>query len=271
MRYWILLPLLALLPRLSYACSCYLDPTITFEERLCGMADDTTGLSTLVRARVDRLVRDRRHPRVELTILERFQGDFDGQRVALLGGDGGNCNSYTGVLARGEEIYVSFWAGGFISYYSDNIATDLPVFDFGVCGYSHVVVSDGRLRAPSGLILENSRERGLLDRLNECGVGKPVSILPGLPARRQLTVYPNPTTGGITLTFDDPEARLRSAALYTLTGQRMDIPALSSITEPLGTLSLNLRQAGAPRIAPGVYVLVAETDRNRVRQRLVIH
>ncbi|RYY95109.1 MAG: T9SS type A sorting domain-containing protein, partial [Chitinophagaceae bacterium] len=92
----------------------------------------------------------------------------------------------------------------------------------------------------------------------------------GTEARRvgglQVTAYPNPTPGRISLRFSEPVDGSISYSLYAANGKRL-LAARQALPQPVREVGIDL---GAYGLANGVYYLAVESRQRRRTLRIVI-
>ncbi len=249
------------------ACSCFL--TETFCQYTQDYFEWTEGKTVVARVKLlefGNAYRQGYFPRYDLEILEVYAGEMQsGNRVSLLGQDGGNCNGHIPDTGEGDEYIVMFpnIPDRYMSYYvEENVDHPYPVFDLPGCGPSVLTVDRGRV---NGIIAEGVRSVSLTEfrgALADC-IGEEWVVPVGSDGRISGTVYPNPAREYVEVQLSTPSA-VFSVSVYDVLGRLI-------FREELGGKVISEHTLSVANLPAGGYVLVMEMEGIRVKEQIIVY
>ncbi|WP_116127430.1 T9SS type A sorting domain-containing protein [Lewinella sp. IMCC34183] len=244
-------------------------------ETFCAYSADyfawTEGKAVVARVRLLKFANASRQgyfPLYDMELLEVYAGDASvGDRVSLLGQDGGNCNGTIRDHRIGEEYIVFFpnTPDRHMTYYNDSdVDNPYPIFDLPGCGPSVLKVVNSQIRGTIAEEVNSVPLSGFSRQLTHC-LGDYVkddgeAHIP-VPAIR-VAVLPNPAREGFTVR---PE---RAIAVHRIT--LYDVLGRLVWREDLGGEIVSEYRGSVAGLASGMYVIVLETDGLRIKEQVIV-
>ncbi len=261
--------LLLLFPATGFACSC------AWTETFCAYTKSylswTEGNTVVARVRLVKFANASRQgyfPLYDFELLEVYAGEAAlGDRVSLLGQDGGNCNGVIEHYRIGAEYIVMYpnTPDKYTTYYDDSdVDNPYPIVDLPGCGPSVLTVDGWQVRGAITETITSVPLSTIRDELREC-LGElfpQENPNPDRPRATGVSILPNPATTSFTVQPEEATA-LYGIAFYDMLGRLIWKDELSGeiVTE------YRVSVVGLPA---GVYVLVMQTDGLRIKEQVIV-
>ena len=256
------------------ACSCYY--TAHFCDYAAQYFEWTEGRSVVARATFNDYKNGDRSgqgffPLYDFTLTGVYAGDARaGDRISLLGQDGGNCNGWLNEPRAGEEFIILYAnrPDTFMSYYSQvEVDNPYPIFDMPGCGPSALPLRNGMVSGDIAAGVVRMDLPSFIARLYQDCLSEyvPAGGTPSGPdlLRVNATVSPNPTRLAVQVQFAEA-ASIYAVGLYDMLGRRI-------YYEDLRGEVIREYRIPVAGLAAGVYVLVMDTDGVRVKEQVVVY